>query len=92
MLELVPNYYKNQQMSSKAVANYHHVLKFVTDCYMTQNMCDKAVNTHPSTVQCFKTQEICDKVVTRCFLYLILLLIGIELKKYMTELILPIFF
>ena len=92
MLELVPDYYKNQKMSSKAIDNYHHVSKFVPDCYMTQNTCDKAANTYPSTVQCYKTQEICDKVVNRCFLYLILLLIGIELKKYMTELILPIFF
>ena len=92
MLELVPDYYKNQQMSSKAVDRYHHVLKFVPDCYITQNMSDKAVNTHPSTVQCYKTQEICDKVVNRCFLYLILLLIGIKLKKYMTKLILLIYF
>ena len=32
-------------------------------------MCDKAVNTHPSTVkcvfECFMTQEMCNKVVNR---------------------------
>ena len=34
-------------------------------------MCDKAVNTHPTTIQfvpkCCKTQEMCDKAVNRCF-------------------------
>ena len=34
-------------------------------------MCDKAVNTHSSTIgyvpDCYKTQENCDKAVNRCF-------------------------
>ena len=56
-------------------------------------MCDKAVNTHPFTIQlfpeCYKTQEMCDKAVNRCFfIYLILFRIGIKLKKCVTELFL----
>ena len=35
-------------------------------------MCDKAINTHSSTIQfvieCYKTQEMCDKVFNKCFL------------------------
>ena len=38
------------------------------------------------------TQEICDKAVNRCFLYLILFLIDIKLKKCVTELFLKILF
>ena len=34
-------------------------------------MCDKVVNTHPSTIQfvtdCYKTQEICDEAFNKCF-------------------------
>ena len=59
-------------------------------------MCDKAVDTYPSTInfvsECFMTQEMCNKVVNSCFLYLILFLIGIKLKKCVTELFLKILF
>ena len=38
---------------------------------MTQKMCDKAVNTYPSTVkfvpESYKTQERCNKAVNSCF-------------------------
>ena len=38
---------------------------------MTQKMCDKAVNTYPSTIKCvpeyYKTQEMCNKAVNRFF-------------------------
>ena len=48
-------------------------------------VCDKAVDTYPSTIkfvpECFMTQEMWDKAVGRCFLYLILFLISIKLKK-----------
>ena len=34
-------------------------------------MCDKAVNTYPSTImlvsECFMTQEMCDKAINRCY-------------------------
>ena len=59
-------------------------------------MCDEAVDTHPSTIkfvpECYRTQEMCYKAVNKCFLYLILFLIGLKLKNCMTELFLKIFF
>ena len=51
-------------------------------------MCDKAVDTHPPTIkyvpEYYNTQEMCNKAVYRCFLYLILFLINVKLKKYIT--------
>ena len=59
-------------------------------------MFDKAVNTYPSTVkfvpECFMTQEMCNKAVNKCFLYFILFLINIKLKKCVTVLFLKILF
>ena len=56
-------------MCNKAVDNYPHALKFVTDCYKIQKMCYIAVNTYPSTMQfvpeCYKTHEMCDKAVNK---------------------------
>ena len=76
--------------------NYPHALEFVPECYNTQKMCDKAVHTHSSTIQfvreCYKTHEMCYKVVHRCFLCLILFLINIKLKKYVTWLVVYILF
>ena len=47
-------------------------------------MCDKAVNTHLSTIQfvpeCYKTQEMYHKDVNGFFFYFILVLIGIKLN------------
>ena len=48
-LESVPYCYK--EMCNKAVHSYSHALKFVPDCYMTEKMYDKAVNTHSSTIE-----------------------------------------
>ena len=83
-------------MFNKAIDNYPHALEFVPECYKTQQVCDKALNTYPFTIkfvpECFMTQEMCDKAVNRYFLYLILFLIGIKLKKYVIELFLKIFF
>ena len=46
------------------------MIEFVSECYKTQNMCDKAVNTYPSTIEfvpeCYKTQKMCDKAVNKC--------------------------
>ena len=39
-LEFVPDYYKTQE-KNKAVSTY----PFALECYKTQEMCDKAVNT-----------------------------------------------
>ena len=51
-------------------------------------MCDKAISTHPTTMkfvpECYKTQGICYRTIHRYFLYLILFLINIKLKKYVT--------
>ena len=59
-------------------------------------MCDNAVNNYLSTIkffpECFMTQEMCDKGVNRCFLYLILFLTSIKLKKCVTELFVKILF
>ena len=46
----VPDRYKNQEMCNKA-DYYPHALEFVPGCFMTQEICDKVVNAHPSTIQ-----------------------------------------
>ena len=38
-------------MCNKAVYNNAHALEFAPDCYKTQKLCNKTVNTYPSTVQ-----------------------------------------
>ena len=85
-LKSVLDCYKNQELCKKAVDIYPHALELVTECYKTQKICDKAVDTHLSTIkyisECYKSQEICNKAVHRNFLYLILFLINIKLKKY----------
>ena len=89
------NFYKNQEMFNKTVDNYPHPLEFVPKCHITQK-CHKAVSTYPYTInfvsECFMTQEMCNKAVHRCFLYLILFLINMNLKKYVIELFLKILF
>ena len=71
-------------MCNKEVDNYRHALEFVLECYKIQKLCDKAVGTHPTTIkfvpECYNTQKMYDKAVNRCFLHLILFLIGIKLK------------
>ena len=67
-------------MCNKAVGNYLEALSFIPECYKTQEMCDKAVDTYASTIkfavdtyastikfvpECFMTQEMC--AVNRCF-------------------------
>ena len=83
-------------MCIKAVDNYPYALEFLPKCYKTENMCDKAHATYSSTIKfvlrCCMTQERCDKAVNRCFLYLILFLINIKLKKYVTVLFVKIIF
>ena len=59
----------NQQIRGKVVDNYCWTLEFVPDWYMTQKMCDKDVNIHPSTIEYvpdqFKDQEMCDKAADK---------------------------
>ena len=72
-------------MCTKAVDNYPNEVEIVPECYKPHKMCDRAVNAYPSTIkfvpECLMTQEMCDKAVNRCFLYLILFLINMKLKK-----------
>ena len=78
-------------MCCKAVDNYAHALKFVSDGYKTQKMCIKALNNYPSTIplvpECYKTQEMCVRAVILVLLYLILFSIDIRLKKYVIKLL-----
>ena len=57
-------------------------------------MCAKVVDINFSRIkvvpECYKTQEVCNKAVKRSFLYLILFLIDVNLKKCVTELFLKI--
>ena len=59
-------------------------------------MCDKAVSAYPSTIklvsECLIIQEMYGKAVNRCFLYFIIFLINIKLKKCVAELFLKILF
>ena len=76
-------------MYDKAVHNYIP-LEFVPHYYKTQKMCYNAVSIYPSAIrfvpEYYKTQEMCDKAVNTCFLYFILFLINISLKKHITKL------
>ena len=44
-------------------------IKEISDCFMTQKACDKAVRTNPEAFfyipDCFKTQELCIKAVEK---------------------------
>ena len=76
-------------MCNKAVENYPYALEYVSECYKTQKMCDKVVDTFISTKkfepECYKTKGMCQRAVYRClFLCLVLFLINIKLKKYVT--------
>ena len=57
-------------------------------------MWNKVIDNYPHALEfvpeCYKTQKVCDKAVNICFLYLILFLIDIKLKKCVTELFLKI--
>ena len=72
----VSDWCKTQQMCDKVVDNYPHALKFVPDCYMTQNMC-----TRQFVLEYYKNQIRCDKAVNRYFLYLLLFMTGINSRN-----------
>ena len=48
--------------------NYPHVLEFVPECYKTQKMCDKVVDTNLSTIKYvrdqYKKQEMYNKIAS----------------------------
>ena len=68
MLQVIPNHYKTQKNNRKS-SYYPHALKYAPDCYMTQGMCEKAVDTSPFmlyyTPNCYKTQEMGEKTVSK---------------------------
>lgn len=51
----------------QCVDNYAHALEIRLHCYKTEEVCYKAVNTSPFTIQFvlkfYKTQEVCDRVI-----------------------------
>ena len=63
---------------------------------MAQEVYDKVVNTHSSTIEfvpeCYKTQKLCDKAFNKCFLAFFIFWINIKRKKFVTELFLMILF
>ena len=65
----------------KVITKNCGMLMFIPSCYKDQNMCGKAVNTYPSTIQFFpdrfKTQEMWIKPLILVHLYFILFLIDI---------------
>ena len=66
-------------MHNEAFDSYAHA-----DCYKTHKMCDKSVNTDSSTIHLFLNAIELKKCVIKLlivFLYLILFLIYIKLKK-----------
>ena len=83
-------------MTDKSILGNGRTMKSFPDCYKNQEMCNRAVDNYPHAFEfvpeCSMTQEMCDKAVNKCFLYLILFLIGIKLKKCVTELFLKILF
>ena len=83
-------------MRNRAVYNYPHAVEYVTEGYKTQKMCDKDVDTYPSTIkfllECFMTQNCEIKQLIDVILYLSIFLIGIKIKKFVTELFLKILF
>ena len=64
-----------------------HAFEFVLQCYKTHKMGDKAVVTHPSTTQFvskwYKLNKYVIKQSIDVFLYFILFLTNVNLKKYM---------
>ena len=53
------------------------MLQIVFECYKTQKMCHKTIDTDPSTMkvvpECFITQEMCDEAINRFCLFVFLL-------------------
>ena len=91
MLESVSDQYKTQEMCDKAADNFAQALKLVPNCYKTLKMCNKADNTYPSAKKLFpnvlRVRKYVTKLLILAFLYFILFLIDIRLKKCMTELL-----
>ena len=95
-LKSVPDCYKDQQLNGKAVDNYPHALELGPKLYKNWKICGKASDIYPFTIkfvpEFYKTHKHVIKQFTDVFVYLILFLINIKLKKYLTLLLLYILF
>ena len=75
MLEFIPNQYKPEMICGKVVNDYPYAVvndysyaqDSLPDCYMIQELCEKAVDARlfvlDSVPDCFKTQEMWEKIV-----------------------------
>ena len=92
LIRCAPERYNTQQMCDKAILENGGTLKSVLDCHKNKKICNKAADNYPHALEfvpeCYKTQKICQKAGV--FLYLILFLINIKLKKCVTEMFLKI--
>ena len=78
----VHDQYKSQQMYDKATLENSGILKFVPYCYKNQEMCNKAVENYLFTTKFVSELKKCViKKLIDAFLYFILFLINIKLKK-----------
>ena len=48
LLQLIPDYYKTQEMCEKAVRREQYTLKSVSDHFITQKMCNDAMFENPA--------------------------------------------
>ena len=82
-LKSVHGCYKNPKMYNRDDNNYAHGIVFALDCYKTQKICYKAVNTSPSAIQLLLNARRLKKCVLKLLilflLYWILFLIDIKL-------------
>ena len=66
-LGYVPDRFKTQEMSNKAVRNRLEIILLVPDHFWMQKMCNETMRTIPDTFHRipdrFKTQKMCDKAV-----------------------------
>ena len=69
-------------MYNKAILENDETLKSISDCYKTQEICDKAVDNYAHLLEfvpdCYKTRKMFNKAVNTFLLQSILFLIAIR--------------
>ena len=71
-LKFVPDNYKNKKTCNQndCQDDYADALEYVPECFKTQEMCDKPIDTYLPVIQfvlkCFKLRKMCDKAVDTC--------------------------
>ena len=66
MLKFIPDHLKTEKICKHVVKKLPFVIRYVSDQYNTQQMCDKAILENGGTESvpdCYKNQQMCDKVV-----------------------------